>query len=160
MPAQFYRTETFRARTGVGYLLKAAHSAIADHLASAVAPYELTFVQAVTLLHLRDGEAVNAAMLCERLRYDSGALTRVIDQLEERGWVERQRSAVDRRAVELSLTPAGRARIDAVVPAVVERLNLLLRDFTRQEVADLTRLLLKLIASAELPQPADAGARS
>ena len=41
-------------------------------------------------------------------RHDSGALTRVIDQLAERGLLERVRRDKDRRKVEFELTDAGR----------------------------------------------------
>ena len=82
------------------------------------------------LAWLRDGIAVNPKDICAQFRHDSGALTRVIDQLAERGLLERSRRDRDRRKVELDLTPAGREVIESLVPLVVEKLNLALADFS------------------------------
>ena len=82
-------------------------------------------------------------------RSNSGALTRVIDQLAERGLLERSRRDRDRRKVELELTAAGRKVIESLVPLVVDKLNLALSDFSNDEVRELTRLLLKLNVSLQ-----------
>lgn len=168
MPTQHYRAETYHARMSVGYLLKRAHSQLADKLEPALEANGFTFTQWVILMHLRDGLALNARVLCTQLRHDSGALTRVIDQLEARGLVSRERSRKDRREVQLQLTAAGRATVEAAIPAVVERLNLALAGFSATELVTLTHLLTKLTGMLEGvdavqdvdPQdaPADAGA--
>jgi DNA-binding MarR family transcriptional regulator len=75
-----------------------------------------------------------------KYRHDSGAPTRVIDQLAERGLFERVRR--DRRKMELQLT-LGRDTIEALIPLVVEKLNLALADFSSEEVQEFLRLLIK-----------------
>jgi DNA-binding MarR family transcriptional regulator len=146
---QHYRTEGFKARSSVGYLLKRAHTLLLDQLEAAVAGSDITATQWVVLMHLRDGLAINAADLCSQLRHDSGALTRVIDQLEARGLVQRERSREDRREVQLRLTEAGTETVASLVPSVVDKLNFALREFSRAEAAELSRLLSKLIASVD-----------
>jgi DNA-binding MarR family transcriptional regulator len=146
MSKQHYTAETYRARSSVAYLIKRAQSLLIDRFELAVAPGELTFTQWVILMYLRDGMAINASDLCSQLRHDSGALTRVLDQLQARGFVARERSREDRRAVELRLTDSGRSVLEAYVPRVVETLNDALGDFSRAEVTELLRLLGKLIA--------------
>jgi DNA-binding MarR family transcriptional regulator len=149
MPTQHYRTETYLARNSIGYLLKRAHSQLADQLEPALEANGFTFTQWVVLMHLRDGLALNARVLCTQLRHDSGALTRVIDQLEARDLVRRERSRKDRREVQLQLTEAGRATVEAAIPAVVERLNFALGGFSATELEALTQLLTKLTAMLE-----------
>jgi len=144
---QHYRSDVYKASSSLGYLLKRAQSLLIDHLETVVAGSDLTFTQWVVLMHLRDGLALNATTLCSQLRHDSGALTRVIDQLEARGLVARERSREDRRAVQLSVTGAGHQIIEATIPNVVQMLNFALRDFSRAEAAELNRLLNKLIGS-------------
>ena len=146
---QHYRPEIYQARSSVGYLLKRAHSLLIDHLESAVAGSDITMTQWVVLMHLRDGLAINASDLCSQLRHDSGALTRVIDQLESRGLVQRERSREDRREVQLRLTDAGLDTVALLVPRVVDKLNFALRDFSRAEATELSRLLTKLITSLD-----------
>ncbi|HEY7928864.1 MAG TPA: MarR family winged helix-turn-helix transcriptional regulator [Steroidobacteraceae bacterium] len=149
MPTQHYRTETYLARNSVGYLLKRTHSQLADQLEPALEALGFTFTQWVVLMHLRDGLALNASVLCTQLRHDSGALTRVIDQLEARDLVRRERSRKDRREVQLQLTAAGQATVEAAIPAVVERLNFALGGFSAAELEALTRLLTKLTGMLE-----------
>jgi DNA-binding MarR family transcriptional regulator len=93
---------------------------------------------------LRDGIAMNPKVICTQFRHDSGALTRIIDQLAERGLLERVRRDRDRRKVELQLTPAGRETIESIIPLVVDKLNEVLTDFSKAEVQELLRLLVKL----------------
>jgi DNA-binding MarR family transcriptional regulator len=144
MSKQHYQASTYRAQTSVGYLIKRAHSLILDCLEPVFEAHGFTFVQYQVLAWLRDGIAVNPKDICTQFRHNSGALTRVIDQLAERGLLERSRRDRDRRKVELDLTPAGREVIESLVPLVVEKLNLALADFSSEEVQELLRLLLKL----------------
>ena len=146
---QHYRAEDFTARSSIGYLFKRAHLLLIDQLEMAVADSDLTATQWVLLMHLRDGLAINATDLCAQLRHDSGALTRVIDQLESRGLVRRERSREDRREVQLRLTDAGVQTVASLVPKVVEKLNFALRDFSRREFSELKRLVNKLITSLD-----------
>jgi DNA-binding MarR family transcriptional regulator len=144
MSKQHYQASTYRAQDSVGYLTKRAHSLIMDNLEPVFEVRGFTFIQYVVLSWLRDGIAVNPKDICLQFRHDSGALTRVIDQLAERGLLERVRRDRDRRKVELQLTPAGRETIEGLIPLVVEKLNLALDEFSVAEVHELRRLLVKL----------------
>jgi DNA-binding MarR family transcriptional regulator len=144
MSKQHYQAETYRAQDSVGYLTKRAHSLMLDTLEPVFEARGFTFIQYVILSWLRDGIAVNPKDICIQFRHDSGALTRVIDQLAERGLLERVRRDRDRRKVELQLTPAGRETIEGLIPLVVEKLNFALADFSTTEVHELQRLLVKL----------------
>jgi DNA-binding MarR family transcriptional regulator len=146
---QHYRAETYRAKSSVGYLVKRAHAMVMEAMEPALAEQGFTFTQWVVMMYLRDGLAPNAKDLCSQLRHDSGAVTRVIDQLEARGFVQRERSLDDRREVNLRLTDTGRRMVTSLIPLVVGKLNFVLRDFSANEVADLTRLLAKFIAGFE-----------
>jgi DNA-binding MarR family transcriptional regulator len=143
---QHYRPETYRAKSSVGYLIKRAYALVVEGLEPALADQGFTFTQWVVMMHLRDGLAPNARDLCVQLRHDSGAVTRVLDQLEARGLVQRERSLEDRREVNLTLTPAGFTMIESLIPIVLDIQNFVLRDFSGDEVAEMTRLLSKFIA--------------
>jgi DNA-binding MarR family transcriptional regulator len=144
MSKQHYQVSTYRAQNSIGYLVKRAHSLMLDVMEPLLEERGFSFVQYVILAWLRDGIAVNPKDICAQYRHDSGAMTRVIDQLAERGLLERMRRDRDRRKVELQLTPAGREAIEGLLPLVVEKLNLALVDFSSEEVQELLRLLIKL----------------
>src|SRR5271154_75965 len=144
MSKQHYQVATYKAQLSVGYLLKRAHSLMLDVMEPVIEQRGFSFVQYVVMSALRDGIAVNPKAICTQYRHDSGALTRIIDQLAERGLLERVRRDRDRRKVELQLTPAGRAAIESLSPLVVDKLNIALGDFTKTEVRELILLLMKL----------------
>jgi DNA-binding MarR family transcriptional regulator len=149
MSKQHYQVSTYKTQSSVGYLVKRAHSLMLDVMEPLFEAHGFSFVQYVIMSWLRDGIAVNPKDICAQYRHDSGALTRVIDQLADRGLLERVRRDRDRRKVELQLTPAGRTAIEGLVPLVVDKLNLALGDFTEDEVQELLRLLIKLNATMQ-----------
>jgi DNA-binding MarR family transcriptional regulator len=144
MSKQHYQVATYRAQMSIGYLVKRAHSLMLDIMEPVIEQQGFSFVQYVVMSALRDGIAVNPKVICTQFRHDSGALTRIIDQLAERGLLERVRRDKDRRKVELQLTPAGRDAIESIIPLVVDKLNQVLIGFSKAEVQELLRLLVKL----------------
>jgi DNA-binding MarR family transcriptional regulator len=144
MSKQHYHASNFRAQESVGYLIKRAHSLLLDMAEPVLAAHGFSFIHYVMLAWLREGIAINPKTFCALYRHDTGAVTRVIDQLADRGLLVRARRSEDRRKIELDLTPTGRRTIEELIPLVVEKLNLALGDFSEAEFAELKRLLAKL----------------
>jgi DNA-binding MarR family transcriptional regulator len=144
-----YDARTYTVQDSVGYLMRHGASLMREELEAAFANHGFTFVQWVTMMRVRDNPALTAGDLCRDLHHDSGAFTRVLDQLEKRGLIRRERSETDRRVVLLHLTPDGRRVVETLLPIVVERLNHALAEFSAAEVATLARLLRRLIGRLE-----------
>jgi DNA-binding MarR family transcriptional regulator len=144
MSKQHYQVSTYKARSSIGYLVKRSHSLWLDIMEPLLEAHGFSFVQYVILAWLREGIAVNPRDFCAQFRHDSGAMTRVVDQLCERGLLERARRGVDRRKVELQLTPAGLDAVEKLIPLVVEKLNVVLGDFSTDEFEELQRLMIKM----------------
>jgi DNA-binding MarR family transcriptional regulator len=143
-----YRVETYRAQESVGYLVKCAQSLMLEFVEPVLVARGFSFLQYSILAWLRDGVAVNPKDIAALYHHDSGALTRVIDQLNERGLVERVRRDRDRRKVELQLTAAGDKLIEVLIPLVVRRLSIAMDNFSSSELQEFERLLKKLTAKA------------
>ena len=159
MPKQVYSTKTYRVRESIGYLMKRTSAMMTDRIEATFESHGFTFTQWVVLMYLRDGIGVTPATICRDIRHDSGALTRVIDQLEERGLIERQRSREDRRAIELRLTPAGREMAEQLLPLTVNCLNEALDVFTVDEAQQLKNLLQRMFDHLEKGSRVDAASR-
>jgi DNA-binding MarR family transcriptional regulator len=85
----------------------------------------------------------------ERLRIDRTTMVSLIDDLEQAGYVKRERNPDDRRAYVITLTAAGRraqARAEEAVDAHALQFFGLLSEAERQE---LHRLLERLIEPPE-----------
>ena len=144
MAKQYYKPSNYSPRATIGYLVKRSHALLLDRLEPVLAARDFTFIQYIVLAYLRDGIAINPRDFCVEFRHDSGALTRVLDQLAERGFLDRARGLRDRRKVDLQLTPSGHKAVESLIPPVVDILNGALEDFSAAEVNELVRLLGKL----------------
>ncbi len=82
--------------------------------------------------------------LSQKLLKSTGNMTMVIDNLEKRGLVARERSSEDRRMILIRLTPAGEEKIRRVFPAHVRALVEEMSILTPEEQRELGRLCKKL----------------
>jgi DNA-binding MarR family transcriptional regulator len=142
---QHYSADSFHLQDSIGYLVKRTQHLMRDRIEAVFATQGISFQQWIVLMHLRDGLASTTAGLCQELRHDSGAMTRLIDQLDERGFIERQRQSTDRRVVNLALTSSGRKMVESLVPLTVDALNGALAGFTKADVQQLKSLLHRII---------------
>lgn len=102
---------------------------------------ELSFSQWVILMALRDKRAETCADIARHMNYDTGAITRLVDQLEKRGLVARARSTTDRRIVHLKLLPQGKAMAKRLTPLIVGFWNRVLVDVSHIDVERLVEML-------------------
>lgn len=87
--------------------------------------------------------------LCQRdigrkILKSSGNISTVIDNLEKRGFVARQRSKKDRRYISVGLTESGKQLIADVFPRHVEEIVAQLGTLPPREQQQLSRLCKKL----------------
>ena len=149
MSKPFYNLDNFEAQSSVGCLLRRLTNLMVPRAEARFAGEDMTFSHWVALLCLRDGVAATCADISRTMNYDSGAITRIVDQLEARGLVARNRSQTDRRVVHLTLTPEGRAVTKAMATPTIAFWNEMLSDFSHAEAAQLIELLTRLLVRME-----------
>jgi DNA-binding MarR family transcriptional regulator len=149
MTKPHYRPQTYRSRDSVGYLIRRLYTLLLARFEGALAQADFTLTQWIVLIQLRDGTARTASDLASDLDHDSGAITRVLDQLERRGFLQRRRSSRDRRVVELTLTPAGKTIAEQLLPLVVDQTNAALAPLSRSEFVQLHDYLVRLLDHAQ-----------
>lgn len=76
-------------------------------------------------------------------------ITGLVDHLERDGLVERVPDPSDRRSVRARLTPAGRERIERIWREGIEHQHEVVDGFTKDELAQLRHLCLKLVDNAK-----------
>jgi DNA-binding MarR family transcriptional regulator len=145
----YYRASQYGMKNSVGYLVRRSSNLLLPQMEALIADQTLSFSQWVTLMALREGDFNTAADLARNICHDAGSLTRILDQLEERGLIARQRSVSDRRVVSLTLSAEGRTLIESLMPRVVDFWNAMLGDFSHEEIRTLIKLLTRLTAAAE-----------
>ena len=140
----FYCDSTFTPDSSIGYLARRVHQLGTLALEPIFAAAGMTATQWSALASIYVQRANTCAAIARDMAYDKGATTRLVDTLEERGWITRHRAGDDRRVVHLALTPAGEAAAMAVRDAVVEKWNGWLRDWNDKDIMDLIRLLQRV----------------
>jgi len=142
-----YDAETFEPGRCVGPLINRVRLALLEALDRALSPLNVTSAQYVILSTLASG-ADSASQICKGISYDAGAMTRMIDRLEQRGLLQRVRVADDRRTVRLQLTDEGKALYPKMRASAVEVINGLLRGFTKAEARQLEDFLKRMLENA------------
>jgi DNA-binding MarR family transcriptional regulator len=134
-----------RPRLGVIRLVSRVRTEIIDALDRELARFDISAPQLIVLSSLANAEASSAATLCKHISYDPGAMTRMIDRLEQKALIRRVPNPDDRRAAHLELTDAGRALYPQLVAAKEAVAAKFLRGFSEAEVRTLEQLLNRLI---------------
>lgn len=115
----------------------------------------LTGPQARLLLALERNPGENQVFYAERLEIEPITLTRIIDRLEDAGWVERQSDPADRRARILHLTDKSRGIVIALRASVEALFDDMLEGFEAAERASFAQMLDRIaanLAAARLPE--------
>jgi MarR family transcriptional regulator, 2-MHQ and catechol-resistance regulon repressor len=89
--------------------------------------------------------------LAEKVLKSDGNMTTVVDNLERRGLVERERNREDRRVITVSLTEAGRQLISEVLPVHIATLVELMSILSPVEQEVLARLCRQVGRQERVP---------
>jgi DNA-binding MarR family transcriptional regulator len=129
----------------LGYLLKHAHLALAEHTGPALAPYGVSGRELAVLDVLDDDEAPAQQQAATRLGVDRTTMVALVDDLEAKGLVERRPDPDDRRRNLVHLTPAGRRARDEGTTAVIAAEAAFLAALTPTERDQLRAMLRRVL---------------
>ena len=111
-------------------------------------PHGITAAQFKVLIIMAQFGVDTPAELCRNLSLDSGSMTRMLDRLEQKGFLARQRCEADRRQVQLVLTEEGE-KLAALLPHIgAEAMNELAGGITPEELKTLEQILKKILVAA------------
>ena len=117
----FYDGARYDSERSVGFWIKQAYFALQHSLDARMHELDLTGMQWGPLWLIASGRADTVAACAREAGIDAGAMTRMLDRLELKGLIERERSTQDRRVVHVALTAHGRdiaARIPYILAEV------------------------------------------
>ena len=133
------------------FLIKRLGFAVKDQSMAAYEKAGLNPYHHAILAVLDEGSRETQGAIADALAYDRGQLVGLLDELEERGLVERRRDPGDRRRHTVRLTPNGKRAL-AKLRALAQQLeNHFLASLDEDERAQLHALLRRL-AEQHLPR--------
>lgn len=97
-------------------VLARAYAAVSERAARDVARHELTLAEFAVMEALYHKGPLLLGEVQKKILVSSGGVTYLVDRLEQRGLVERQLCAEDRRARYAALTDQGKAFMDRIFP--------------------------------------------
>jgi DNA-binding MarR family transcriptional regulator len=117
--------------------------------------HDLTAPQFATLAVLSKSPGIDQATLAGMIAHDRPTIGGVVERLQAKGLITRQRNTHDRRAMVLDLTEAGAALLDKLVPEVRALQTDILPGLTEAARTEFVRLAAKVAklgnASARAP---------
>lgn len=96
----------------LGFRLRRIQNRLSKDFAAAVAEHGLKQGLFSSLALISANPGTSQAFVSREVGLDKSATVAIVDELERRGWAERQASATDRRRHALFITPAGDAFLD------------------------------------------------
>lgn len=139
----------------VGILLLEVSRLIRRDFERRARPLGLTQGQWRALLYLSRYEGINQTMLADRLEIRPITLARLIDRLEEDGWVARRRDPKDRRAFRLYLTREVQPVLKELEGLASATRKEATRGLSRQERDQLLELLARMKNNLHPPECRD-----
>lgn len=123
----------------LGFWLYRSHIQVSAALRQAFqdAGYDLTPEQWAVLLRLREQEGLNQSQLGEKTFKDRHNITRILKQLDKRGYIEKRHDKKDKRAFHVYLAPAGRNILKELKPMVLKHRNRVCKGFSKDELLEI-----------------------
>lgn len=110
---------------------------------------DLTYAQANVLLQLKVAISLSQDDLCKRLLLDKARVSRLVKQLEEKDYINKNISTIDRRIFEISITDKGMMTIEDILEMLDECNEFILKGLSENEVNQLIRTLDKLVENVK-----------
>lgn len=123
LPLEFTHLSPYQsvlAPHGLGYRLKLLSQLLSRRFQERLEPFGLTPFHWLVLCCLWQEDGLPTSSIGEKLQQVGGTLTGVLDRMEERGLVYRQRDPKDRRIWRIWLTDAGKDLHSVLPPVALE----------------------------------------
>lgn len=134
---------------GIGKLLRRSHLAFSKLLRNRLKDHDVSFSEFVHLERLWYDDGLNQTELSRRVGIETASSTTVLDALEKRGYIRRERDARDRRNVQVFLEPAG-AEIEAKLLECAAGINAIARDgLSKADIAEFFRIMAIIAGNLE-----------
>jgi DNA-binding MarR family transcriptional regulator len=133
----------------LGYRFKLVSQLMYRDFLERLAPYGLTPFHYLVLCCLWEEDGLSTSAIAEKLGQLGATLTGVVDRMEERNLVYRERDAQDRRMVKIWLTPEAE-KLKDVLPAIGEEtINKAVEGVSERDLALISNVLDRIILNFE-----------
>ncbi len=135
------------APRSMGYRIKLLSQMATRKFQEQLEPFGLTPFHWIVLCCLWEEDGLATSSIGERLQQVGGTLTGVLDRMEDRGLIRRERDHHDRRVWRIWLTEAGKDLYEVLPPLAVELREQILEGISYADRERLSAMLDQAIAN-------------
>ena len=128
----------------VGFHIRLAHAAVLRHFTETFTDLDLTQKQVSVLWLVDDHPGISQIEVGRRLRMDRATTMTIVNRLQEREFLRRERSESDGRKQALYLSGEGRAALGRAKSCIAEHEAWLKSRFSPDEVKKLVEMLARI----------------
>jgi len=128
----------------VGFHIRLAHVAVYRHFTETFADLDLTQKQVSVMWLVGDHPGISQIAVGQRLQMDRATTMTIVNRLQERGYLRRERSTTDARKQAMFLTPEGGTALAGAKSCIGEHEAWLKGRFTPDEVKKLVEMLARI----------------
>ena len=141
------RWEETLAPYNIGYRIKLLAQLLGRTFQERLEPFGLTLCHWVVLCCLWEEDGLPTSTISERVQQVGGTLTGVLDRMEERGLVRRERDHRDRRIWRIWLTELGQQLQEELPPIAQDIREQAMQGISKAEQERLSQLVDRAIAN-------------
>jgi len=139
--------QQYLAPYSMGYRIKILSQLLTRKFTERLEPFGLTPFHWLVLCCLWQEDGLPTSSIGDKLKQVGGTLTGVLDRMEERGLVRRERDVHDRRIWRIWLTDAGKELESLLPPISAELSNEAMQGMTPAERDTFSGLLNRMLAN-------------
>jgi MarR family transcriptional regulator, organic hydroperoxide resistance regulator len=117
---------------------------LTSYIKTKLEPYNLAPEQNLVMMLLWEEDGLTQNQVAEKLNKDKTNIARMASNLEKKGFIKRCKCPDDGRSQKLYLTPCGMKLSEKVIPLADEFNEKVCKDFSKEELLELERLLSKV----------------
>lgn len=134
----------------IGFILNNVTRKFSQFTVNFFKEYNITPEQVGIIRRLGEEEGITQKDLAIRMAKDQTNVTRLLDQLERKGLVTRNRNKDDRRSFLTYLTDEGKKLNEYIVPTEQEIMNIALRGISEERKALLKEIISEITENINL----------
>lgn len=128
----------------LGFHIRLAHGAVYRHFTETFANLDLTQKQVSALWLISEFPGISQIELGGRLRMDRATTMTIVNRLQDRDYIRRERSATDARKQALFVTSPGEGALTQAKHCITEHEAWLKSRFTGAEIEKLVEMLARI----------------
>lgn len=135
---------------GAGLLQGTAYSRLNAHLNRSLASMNISIPEWKLLGQLHEFGDVKLSMLAELLSYDPPMVTKLVKQLEKKGYVLRKADKIDERAKIITITRSGTEIVQDAEPFVKKAMAQVLDGVSREHLLIYLKVLTAIVKNTNV----------